>query len=690
ATLPEQDSPFDALSKAIEDKNVEMEMIEQETKSLIKLKCDIEAEVDKAKKDLAEAQEEKRQALADIPMAQREAIRSRVAAKEKLAKETQNLIDTKAQLEKDIEDHRAKLAEEEAETDAAWNTIENSRQTTLTWIQEQETAVQNLEERKAKLDDECDDLDAEKKQLEQEKDDLMKQIDEKRNPTLGNPPQEKLELEQENSKLATDIAEKKETLKKLQEDINRAEIMLEELEGKRKVAQEAVDEVLASAPFSGRTPADLAFNGGRGDTQSLMGATSDGGSVQGKAAPLSALEQARAMLNMQSGSMRQKLTETGASNGSASFPRTSSSSGASAVPGAPSPAQRDSLADQTPDKVSEVMQNLAHITDGIDKSTLVKPAAEEKGVVEWASATPRHERGDMELKAYQDSNFKNPFEMRSALGNRLSRQLQNPTTDSQKEFKKRWDLATNKDALKTEWAEKQIQGLIEEKKVTTRETEDELTSRGKPVTFLRMLYEVGGPAGQTDPETIAGCSLACQQCLEMGWPCVQLDDKTNIVKYMHFENEYKEAFRTRYSLIKEQSDRAPPTAPSVGGGGGDLPRPDPPKPRPTPQPKPESSQALQTASKHVKEVKMVLSSAQAILTTIDNETDWAWAKTPDVRGSISALLDSLSAGLNNNKLGTMLMRGMDNAKVSKLFDSADMITLSANLLSTTKDAFEGR
>eukprot|EP00959_Pyramimonas_sp_CCMP1952_P251792 5260797-Pyramimonas_sp.AAC.1 len=111
--------------------------------------------------------------------------------------------------------------------------------------------------------------------------------------------------------------------------------MLEELEGKRKVAQEAVDEVLASAPFSGRTPADLAFNGGRGDTQSLMGATSDGGSVQGKAAPLSALEQARAMLNMQSGSMRQKLTETGASNGSASFPRTSSSSGASAVPGAP-------------------------------------------------------------------------------------------------------------------------------------------------------------------------------------------------------------------------------------------------------------------------------------------------------------------------------------------------------------------
>eukprot|EP00959_Pyramimonas_sp_CCMP1952_P215237 4503556-Pyramimonas_sp.AAC.1 len=101
--------------------------------------------------------------------------------------------------------------------------------------------------------------------------------------------------------------------------------------------------------------------------------------------------------------------------------------------------------------------------------------------------------------------------MRSALGNRLSRELQSPQTDEQKEFKKRWDLASQKDALKQEWAQKQIKARISECKTVYKESEDELLSQGTPVTFLRMLYEEGGPAGQTDPETIEGCAEAAKK-----------------------------------------------------------------------------------------------------------------------------------------------------------------------------------
>eukprot|EP00959_Pyramimonas_sp_CCMP1952_P096588 2018826-Pyramimonas_sp.AAC.1 len=107
----------------------------------------------------------------------------------------------------------------------------------------------------------------------------------------------------------------------------------------------------------------------------------------------------------------------------------------------------------------------------------------------------------------------------------------------------------------------------------------------------------------------------------MGFPYARMDPDTKIVKYMHFKQQYKEAFRTRFEMKKSQGTApdVPAPAPRTEPGGGS---PAPP-PRPAPRPKSESAEALANAVKHIRELNVkVMSATQILDSTKSGKGDW--------------------------------------------------------------------
>eukprot|EP00959_Pyramimonas_sp_CCMP1952_P061963 1294745-Pyramimonas_sp.AAC.1 len=80
------------------------------------------------------------------------------------------------------------------------------------------------------------------------------------------------------------------------------------------------------------------------------------------------------------------------------------------------------------------------------------------------------------------------------------------------------------------------------------------------------------------------------------------------MKYMHFQQECKEAFREKWALAKQQTTS--PSAPAAAA-------PAPPTPgaraRPVPKPRSERQEALQNAAKLIKDMKEKQTNAKAIL-----------------------------------------------------------------------------
>eukprot|EP00959_Pyramimonas_sp_CCMP1952_P105457 2204738-Pyramimonas_sp.AAC.1 len=67
-----------------------------------------------------------------------------------------------------------------------------------------------------------------------------------------------------------------------------------------------------------------------------------------------------------------------------------------------------------------------------------------------------------------------------------------------------------------------------------------------------MLYEEGGPAGQTDEDTIRACSTTRQRCIDMGYPHAQLDPRNGTVQFMHFKIKWQDSFEQAWKKAVEE------------------------------------------------------------------------------------------------------------------------------------------
>ena len=181
-------------------------------------------------------------------------------------------------------------------------------------------------------------------------------------------------------------------------------------------------------------------------------------------------------------------------------------------------------------------------------------------------ACKRFGQGDAELEHVVQTGAS--FGMRSALGNRLSRDLK-----ENEELRRRYKQATDVETFKRERAEKEYDGIVAESRVHQQSHSEGLARRGRPVSFLKMCYLEGGPKSQDDEETIKACERACVRCIKLGEPYYQYDPQTDTAKYMYFDSEYKEQFESRWSQFAKQSLTDRPTA--TGGTMDALKSPQP-------------------------------------------------------------------------------------------------------------------
>eukprot|EP00959_Pyramimonas_sp_CCMP1952_P019785 417937-Pyramimonas_sp.AAC.1 len=86
--------------------------------------------------------------------------------------------------------------------------------------------------------------------------------------------------------------------------------------------------------------------------------------------------------------------------------------------------------------------------------------------------------------------------MRSAIGNKLDRDLKaNPA----KALEWKQDKSKDKEDFKKKWLLEKWSELPTTKRTFTTSHTEDWRERGELMTFLKMAYEEGGPAGQTDP-----------------------------------------------------------------------------------------------------------------------------------------------------------------------------------------------
>eukprot|EP00959_Pyramimonas_sp_CCMP1952_P262020 5479152-Pyramimonas_sp.AAC.1 len=114
----------------------------------------------------------------------------------------------------------------------------------------------------------------------------------------------------------------------------------------------------------------------------------------------------------------------------------------------------------------------------------------------------KYAKGDAQAKEIVE-NKTYAFTMRSALGQRLNRELQNP------KVKKQFNSAPDVEEWKKQWVVKQYADAVKRQRQFTTSLDESWIKNGKMVGFLRMCYEEGGPRGQWDEKTINDCYTAC-------------------------------------------------------------------------------------------------------------------------------------------------------------------------------------
>eukprot|EP00959_Pyramimonas_sp_CCMP1952_P454700 9470323-Pyramimonas_sp.AAC.1 len=140
------------------------------------------------------------------------------------------------------------------------------------------------------------------------------------------------------------------------------------------------------------------------------------------------------------------------------------------------------------------------------------------------------------------------FNMRSALGQQYYRKVQNDPL-----FKKELDEAPSEEAFKKKWVMQKYEGAKNKYKQYITSYQSDFEKKGKLVSFLRMCYEEGGPAGHLDETTVNVCRAICERCLGLGYPFAQIDDQGMSLKFLHFQLEYREVFTQRWEQVMKQS-----------------------------------------------------------------------------------------------------------------------------------------
>ena len=267
----------------------------------------------------------------------------------------------------------------------------------------------------------------------------------------------------------------------------------------------------------------------------------------------------------------------------------------------------------------------------------------------------RHATGDAELKIAVEEN-NGFFLARSALGNRFDNKKR---TDP--EFLKDYEEAPNKEVFKADWAKMEYKGKQHNMKNNTEAWKESWGRKGKPVSFLRMLYEEGGPAGHQDPQTIRECKIQCEKCLDMGYPWVQVSKMHGGTKYMWFDDVYKENFEQEWQTTtsqNEEEDGVPQQGAGVPQQGAGVPPPPPPPP-PVPKAVKPAVKALAAANKCALGAKAILSSASSQAEDMTTDAKWEWANSDVVLGRLKREQVKVEAALKTSELGKLLMCGSE-------------------------------
>ncbi|CAK0878066.1 unnamed protein product, partial [Prorocentrum cordatum] len=303
----------------------------------------------------------------------------------------------------------------------------------------------------------------------------------------------------------------------------------------------------------------------------------------------------------------------------------------------------------------------------------------------------KYAKGDAQAKEIVE-NKTYAFTMRSALGQRLNRELQNP------KVKKQFNSAPDVEEWKKQWVVKQYADAVKRQRQFT-------TSLGE----LDQEWQDGRLPSHVlwDEKTINDCYTACTRCISMGYPFVAVDEQNGSVKFMWFSQEYQEKFTQRWSETETQSEkkaicdsgkaaaRKTPVIKNDGeaegpddepeeeddeeepAGGGGAP---PAGSKTGKKTASEATKRLQQARRVIVGLQSVLQSSTSLQATIDEDVgegdleskgdDWAWARSPAVIGRIRDAHAKIDATVKSNKLWNKIMRGTElNTAKKGLTDS---------------------
>ncbi|CAK0910882.1 unnamed protein product, partial [Prorocentrum cordatum] len=256
--------------------------------------------------------------------------------------------------------------------------------------------------------------------------------------------------------------------------------------------------------------------------------------------------------------------------------------------------------------------------------------------------------GDVDIRlavAKQSYNFG----MRSAIGNKLDRDLKaNPA----KALEWKQDKSQDKEYFKKKWPLEKWSELPTTKRTFTTTHAEDWRERGELMTFLKMAYEEGGPAGQTDPGTLEACMRTVKRCIDLGHPYAQRDPQNGVLKFLYFRLIYQESFKREWSktIAQTKGPKAIENGSSGtagGGGAADV-----------------VQKQLATAKKLTEAIKGALSAGKAMLDDIKEKAEFKWARTDEVEGLMDAKEQALRTAARSIALASMLMSNTELAQAT--------------------------
>eukprot|EP00959_Pyramimonas_sp_CCMP1952_P159506 3336372-Pyramimonas_sp.AAC.1 len=166
-----------------------------------------------------------------------------------------------------------------------------------------------------------------------------------------------------------------------------------------------------------------------------------------------------------------------------------------------------------------------------------------------------------------------------------------------------------------------------------------------------MTYEEGGPQGWADAETVDTCKIICDQCLDMGFPFIALDQAKK-VKFMYFRISYREAFTERWTKTCNQGQlKDEPTTPlqDPKDTPKDL------KDKPKPKEKKADMVAFAKAKKTMAGAQAALAAARSIESAMadPDNAEWEWA-SDKTKQKFTNIISALGEKIQSIKLAKLL------------------------------------